>query len=331
MSLDEGYKPSPIATVNGQDVLEYYRNFAAVNSQGYLEPHADWNNLMYSPAAEIQGIVNALTGSSPFYPGDVLSLVFKNGTSVTNLKWMAVLNDLNDQGAVSTASEFYDTFVAYNSLATPTQSSRKKRAAATATATESSTPSATLNAWTNPAYPPNPFVSQTNLGAGDGGVITGYLIGDSIAILSIPSFDVYDGGLSSFSATIGTFLEKSKALGAKKIVIDLQQNYGGRRLLATDTFKHFFPNIDPFGGSRERIHATANVLGSIYTDYYSTNLHKLNESVTDYLSQSIWVAPNSLDATTGREFTSWDEYFSPHEDRLDFFSTTVGGKLPLTS
>ena len=82
--MNEGYTASPIATVNGQDVLEYYKNFAAVNSQGYLEPHADWNNLMYSPAAEIQGIVNALTGSSPFYPGDVLSLVLKNGTPVTN-------------------------------------------------------------------------------------------------------------------------------------------------------------------------------------------------------------------------------------------------------
>jgi hypothetical protein len=56
--------------------------------------------------------------------------------------------------------------------------------------------------------------------------------------------------LSSFSGTIGRFLQRSKRAGLKKVVIDLQQNYDGEVLLAVDTFKQFFPAEEPFGGSR---------------------------------------------------------------------------------
>lgn len=322
------YTASPIATVNGQPVLEFYENFAKVNSQGYLEPHADWNSLMYSPAADIQGLVNALAGSSPFYPGDAIGLVLKNGTPIDQWRWMAVLNDPDNEGVVSSSSEFYDTFVVYDSVETSNQTSKRKRAATTTTATESSNPSATAEPWSNLAYPGDPFISQPNLE--NGGVITGYLIEDSTAVLSIPSFDVYDDDLTTFSPTIGSFITNSKRLGAKKVVIDLQQNYGGRKLLAIDTFKHFFPDIDPYGGSRERAHSKANLLGEIYTGYYNTNVHGLNESDLDYLSQSIWVAPNYLDARTEQNFASWNEYFGPHEERLDNFTTTQRENLSNT-
>ncbi|KAL8831799.1 MAG: hypothetical protein Q9191_000654 [Dirinaria sp. TL-2023a] len=323
-SMQGNYVASPISTVNGQPVLEFYQQFAKVNSLGYLEPHADWNNLMYSPAADIQGIYSALGGSSPFYPGDAIGLVLKNGTPI-DYRWTAVLNDPDNEGIVSSSTEFYDTFVVYDSDEISNQTSKKKRAATTATATGSSSPSATAEPWSNAAYPAEPIISQPNLG--NGGVITGYFIEDSTAVLSIPSFDVYDEDITSFSPTISSFITKSKRLGAKKIVIDLQQNYGGRRLLAIDTFKHFFPAIDPYGGSRERAHSKANLLGEIYTDYYNTNLHVLNESDVDYLSRSVWVAPNYLDASTGQNFTSWDEYYGPHEDRLDFFTTTQRDNL----
>ena len=329
-----GYTASPIAFVNGQPVLEYYKSFSVVNSHGYVESHADWNDLMYSPAADIQGIIDDLAGASPFYPGDVFSVVFKNGTSLPDQTWLAVLNDFNNEGAVSSVSEFYDTFVAFQSDIESTQNAKHKRAAAsttaaqataaaTTTAAQASATSALPRYWLNTAYPEDPFVSQADLGGS--GVLTGYLLDDeySTAVLSLPSFDVYDDGITSFGPTIATFLEQSKAQGASKVVIDLQQNYGGRRLLAADTFKHFFPTIDPFGGSRERAHDTANLLGEIYTGFYNSHLSSFNDSDIEYFAQSAWVASDFVNAATGDEFASWSEYFGPHEDRLDLFTTIV--------
>ena len=277
---------------------------------------------MYSPAADIQGVVGTFSGSSPFYPGDVLDVVFENGTTIGNWKWLAVLNDVNDAGAVSSVSEFYDSFVAPKPLSSSSGDLKKRQSETGATESQELVPSATSNPWSHEAYPGDPIISQANLE--EGGILTGYLIDATTAVLSIPSFDVYDEDVTSFSATIGTFLEKSRASGATKVLIDLQQNYGGSRLLATDTFKHFFPSIDPFSGSRGRAHKTADVLGNTCTRYYNSNLRTLNESFVDYLSANNWVAPNFLNAATGQTFQTWAEYFGPYEDRLDYFTTIVG-------
>ena len=238
-----GWTASPIATINGQDITEFLTQFAAVNSLGFSDPHADWNNLMYSPAADIQGLVNAFQGSSPFYPGDVFGLVFKNGTGIGDWEWLAVLNDPSDLVPITDAADFYSTFVVNTDSAPATQKrkAKAKRAPDAATTTQAAvstaaaTTTAPLTAWTNPAYPTDPVIIQPNLG--DGGVLSGYFIDNSIGVLSIPNFDVYGDDVKTFSYTVAQFLQQSKSSGIQKIVIDLQQNYGGTRLLATDTFK----------------------------------------------------------------------------------------------
>ena len=196
---------------------------------------------MYSPAADIQGLVNAFEGSSPFYPGDVFGLVFKNGTGMGGWQWLAVLNDPNDLFPIANATEFYSNFVVNSDSgsSTPSTKVKAKRDPQAATTTQASTAAVTTSAaptaWPNTAYPQNPVVVQPNLG--DGGVLTGYFIDKSIAVLSIPDFDVYGDDVKTFSSTVGQFLRESKSSGVQRIVIDLQQNYGGNRLLATDTFK----------------------------------------------------------------------------------------------
>ena len=100
------------------------------------------------------------------------------------------------------------------------------------------------------------------------GFITGYFLRDSsIAVLSIPSFEMTGSALSSFSETTGNFLKTSVEAGIKKVVIDLQQNYGGEILLATDTFKQFFPLNEPFGSSRLRATHYSDALGNTFTQY----------------------------------------------------------------
>lgn len=46
------YIPSAITSINGIDATTYLDDFAANNSFGTLEPHADWNQLMESAALE---------------------------------------------------------------------------------------------------------------------------------------------------------------------------------------------------------------------------------------------------------------------------------------
>ncbi|KAL8672149.1 MAG: hypothetical protein Q9168_003372 [Polycauliona sp. 1 TL-2023] len=331
-SFVSDYTASPIATVNGQPASDYYANFAARNSLGYLDPHADWNNLMYSPAAAIQGLVSDYTGQTPFYPGDVFSIVLENGTAIGDWTWLAVLNDLQDAGAVSSISEFYSTFVAYDGSEDVDGASKKKKRATepttTATAAPTATPSLSPSSWSNSAYPADPFVSQNNLGSG--GVLSGYLIEDSTAVLSIPSFNILEDDIEEFSATVAQFLKESKACGAKKILIDLQQNYGGVRLLAGNTFKQFFPSIDPYAGSRGRANNIADALGNTYTKYYNSHQSGFNSSFSDYFAQGLWVAPNFLNALTSQAFTTWAEYFGPHDDRLDHFTTQQRDNLSST-
>lgn len=42
--------PSPISKINGIDAVDYLDPIITLNSNGYVEPHADWNELMASPA-----------------------------------------------------------------------------------------------------------------------------------------------------------------------------------------------------------------------------------------------------------------------------------------
>lgn len=173
------------------------------------------------------------------------------------------------------------------------------------------------------AYPSNPAISQTDLGYG--GYVTGYLLHESqVAVLSIPSF-VADGDLlTSFSNTIERFLNLSRAAGMSKIVIDLQQNLGGNALLALDTFKHFFPELEPFAGSRMRSSTMSDAIGNTLTGYFRRlldNPAELNQTYLDALINDPFAPLNFLDTSTGMRFADWPEFFGPHADRGDLFST----------
>lgn len=104
-----------------------------------------------------------------------------------------------------------------------------------------------------------------------------------------------------------------------KIVIDLQSNEGGGPLLAIDTFKRFFPDIDPYGGSRLRATTPANVMGQTLTSVFQ-GLNS-TDARYDQLVNSEWVATTKLNANTNVTFTSWPEFFGPTESNGDFFTT----------
>lgn len=68
----------------------------------------------------------------------------------------------------------------------------------------------------------------------------------------------------------------------------------------------------------------ADVLGNTFTQFW--NSPGLNDSYYYALSASEWVATDLLDANTGRNFTSWAEFYGPHIFDGDYFTTTVRSK-----
>lgn len=142
-----------------------------------------------------------------------------------------------------------------------------------------------------------------------------------MAVLSIPSFVTTDiDDLADFDAAIADFITSSKAAGLTKVVIDLQANEGGEPLLAISAFKHFFPNIDPFGGSRLRATTPTNVMGQTLTNAF-TNLTTGNDSYLQ-LVDSEWVSSTKINANTNQNFTSWPEFFGPLEANGGYFTNT---------
>ena len=259
---DVDWESSAVSSINGNDTIEFLTQFAAINSQGNIEPHADWNQLMSSPAGDVQWIYSAFEGNTVFYPGENITFGFENGSFTPSLPWLAIYADsiLDDPPTLSSGEDVYNYFI-YGmppSVTGAAASSTTLPAAATtslpsAAADTSSTVavSTTLDAGATPSFwdlgypspifppfPTNPVVAQPDLGDPNGGFITGYFLNDGItAVLSIPSFHVTAGAIQTFSDTVGQFLSKSKAARMTRFIIDVQRNSGGSDLLATDTFK----------------------------------------------------------------------------------------------
>ena len=257
--------PSAVSSINGNDTVEFLTQFAAINGQGNIEPHGDWNQLMSSPASDVQLIYSTFEGSSIFYPGENITFNFENGTTTHSLPWLAFYSDLiiDNPPILNSGVDFYNYFVlgvlpsdtaaaassssspAAAATSSPPPAATSSAPASSAAASTTSDASATQSSWdlgypspTFPPFPTDPVVAQPNLGDLNGGVVSGYFLNDGVtAVLSIPSFDVTAEAVKTFSSTIGDFLNKSTAAGLTRFIIDLQRNRGGNDLLATDAFR----------------------------------------------------------------------------------------------
>ncbi|UPX11528.1 uncharacterized protein EKO05_0002131 [Ascochyta rabiei] len=315
----EGWKPSAIATINGTEVNEFLTAYAALNSWGYVEPHAEWNDLMSHPTLDIQGGLTTFSGSGTFYPGDKLIFTFENGTSLDTI-WLAVYNEpANATGPLTTGGDFYNYFVLGLLPASyePTASESSE---------SSDTPQAAPGNWSEASYgafPEDPNIAQDDLGVYHSGLVTGYFYNDiSTGVLSLPSFDAIPESIGNWADAVTYFIGNASDAGVTRVVIDLQRNSGGTPFLAYTSFKAFFPDLTPFAGSRRRSFELANVLGSATTEWWNS-LNEANETerYTKYdAAANEWVITDRLDAATGNNFSSWQEYQGPVGDNGDTFS-----------
>jgi len=96
--------------INGHNAGDYMTSFLEKHSPGNLDPHADWNSLMYSPAQMISGGAELLQ-SLVLYPGDTLELTLENGTVLGPLPFRALYVDSGPTGPLETGGDFYNFFV----------------------------------------------------------------------------------------------------------------------------------------------------------------------------------------------------------------------------
>ena len=205
---------------------------------------------MSSSALGIQGRFNYFGGLATFYPGEHITFTLENNTKITDT-WRAYYNNPGNTGPLATGGDFYNFFVlglspaSYNYGYSPKANNNRRDTplAPPVTTTARRLPAASVcdglpsgTRWSAAAYP-MADIAQPELAVNGGGFISGYFLEDAgIAVLSIPSFNEYDGAVNTFSKTVKCFIESSKSANLK-IVIDVQQNQGGNPLLAIDAFR----------------------------------------------------------------------------------------------
>lgn len=318
---DGSWAPSAITTINGTETNVFLTRYAALNSWGYLESHAEWNSLMSHPTLDIQGGLTSFSGGGTFYPGDVLTFTFENNTQPLETSWVAIYSELaNHTGPLATGGDFYNYFV----LGLLPESFDPSLIIPPAFSDEAVAPTTNWSIDSYGAFPSDPVIAQADLGVMNGGVVTGYFLEDiSTGVLSLPTFDIQPDTTDEFNDAVLDFINNASAQGLQRIVIDVQHNSGGVTLLAYTIFKTFFPELIPYGGSRRRIHPLAHAIGSSISEYWS----KLDDDgekklLKEELAADEWVVLPRLNAATGRTFTDWAEYEGPVNDNNDTFSLT---------
>jgi hypothetical protein len=327
--IANGWVPSAIESINGQDAVQYLTNLASVNAFGNVEPHADWNQLFTTPTLDILGDVSVFGGYVDFFPETFLNTTLENGTTDYSF-WLALYTEPYPSGPLTTPGDFYNFFVlgelpaSYNETNTFNAAYMPPPVDPNAQPSEPTSPSSWRVA-SSGAYP-DPDVSQPGLAVLDSGILSGYFLEDErAAVLSIPSFSQTGQAVGDFSQTVADFLDEAKKRNMSKAVIDLQQNTGGTVELVFSTFKRFFPDVDPeqfpFAGSRRRSQPLGNILGESYTAYIDSMVAEDAEYNGTVANE--WAITPRLNAATKKNFTSWTEYYGPYQIHGDQFSLTV--------
>lgn len=320
-----GKFPSAITAINGKPVVEFLTAFAAEHSRGMLEPHADWNNLMWHPSLDLVRGSTAFTGGAIWYPGDELSFTFENGSTL-NTFWIAEYIYPYDTGPLTTGGDFYNYFVLGNPPASLPPDANIN------ITIPPETDGADWSFETSNAYPNNPNAIQGIESEHDDSDITGYIVnygGNLTGVLCLPTFQQTGEAVKNATNTIQEFIKEASEAGAKHVIIDLHGNTGGLTSLAYQVFARFFPSratqAEPFGGSRRRSHFLADVLGHAMTEFARHPDNEPNEpgrSDEEYLAvyDSEWVIENRINAETGNNFRTWGEYSGPRRYHGDNFT-----------
>ncbi|KAF2648221.1 hypothetical protein K491DRAFT_722752 [Lophiostoma macrostomum CBS 122681] len=310
---NETFKPSPIRTINGQEVEQYLQSVAV--QADFHDADTRWNALFPSQALIASGVTFLGSFRTGKYQGPNTTMAFSNGTVKTAMNVAVVLADLE---GVDNGQRLFDKFCQGPQ---PTSTSS---ATSTATITSSAAPSHT-------GYP-KPVVIHPNLSLG------GYHLNDTgyedVAILSIPSYQ--SPNVQLFQDLMRDFIRTSVSMNKTKLIFDLRGNGGGNAILGYDSFKQVFPQAfqEPFGGTRYRAHEALDTIGQMTADFAAnktfvqTNATAFAENFEDTTQDDIILYTagfnfeHQLDVDD-KPLSSWNDMFGPNQMNGDNFTNEI--------
>ncbi|KAK3190935.1 hypothetical protein K4F52_002883 [Lecanicillium sp. MT-2017a] len=237
------YTPSPIATIDGQDVYEFLENESMLTPQGAQDPDAKLNSLFRSIPGIAAGFGFGAQISSLDIP-DNYTIIHKNGTS------RVVMNSIitfptTDLCGIRSGQDFRQRFeIPPQNKSTPSTTSNPPNNR------ETEPPTPPPSESTLPGYP-LPLVKHSSNN------VASYALNDTdlrntmvISFLSFVALNVADPlapdfDLNSFVREFGDVVDRTakvaKEQGRDKLIIDMSANGGGSLDLADFAYTTFFP------------------------------------------------------------------------------------------
>jgi hypothetical protein len=300
------YKPSPIVTINGEDVEDWLNVESGMEGR-FQDPDASYNFLFpnipeqntVDPMEPLEegGFVQPRTSD-----GEVTYVSFANGTT-RRLTTAArvLLSDL--WGNVKDGESFFWTFC--NTAVVPTIPLAGLKP------TTTQVPYKAINTTGVPsiseAYP-RPILMAAN------GSVAGYFpkAQPNLAVLAIPNYLPSD--YVEFENAIRQLLATAKHNGKTKLIVDLRGNPGGATLLASDTFHQLFPSMPPYSIGNFRANDLFDFVGQTVSTIYAegTEVSTVEKFYSHYFDTLPFNVHQGLDGPQG-EFDSWKDFYGPHQ------------------
>ncbi|XWW99210.1 hypothetical protein V2A60_007219 [Cordyceps javanica] len=254
--VNGSWVPSPIDTVDGQDVYEFLENEALRTPQGHQDPDASLNTLFASIPREATGAPVGAT-LSVFEIPDNYTIVHKNGTSRMVMNSIVTLPTI-DLCGIRSGQDFRQRFEVPPEKPPKTQKPDRARPPP---------PEPTV-----PGYP-LPLVKHSNNN------VASYTLNETefrdttvISFLSFVALNVDDPlsadfDLNSFIREFGDVVDRTaktaKKEGRDKLVLDLSGNNGGSLDLVDFAYTVFFPGAPFDAFDRYRLNGGLELEGKV--------------------------------------------------------------------
>jgi hypothetical protein len=311
-----GYEPSPVTQIDGQDVQQFLKAEADMNS--YHDPDTRYNVLFFMAAAQNYGLFT----NPRFYPGPTTSVTYENGTTdeYTNA---AVILQPDTWTGISSPEDFYKVYVTPATTSSSGLKARKRDPNHLPLHLDNPRDHEmqgynTIQHGSVPLNYPEPVMSHS----GDLVPLAGYFINTAVGevgVFIVGTFNVSVVDTSEareFQTVTQEFISEAQLRGVSRIVIDVRQNGGGSVILGYDMYKQFFPSQDPQTQSRWR--------GSKASELYGKSIASFKSVTT--LNQYVYIGPFSKAAYTdanGTDFGSWSDMYPPVHHHGDKFTSLL--------
>ncbi|KAF2754713.1 hypothetical protein EJ05DRAFT_488870 [Pseudovirgaria hyperparasitica] len=301
---------SEVTQIDGRPVTDVIAEEAAYSS--YHDPDARWNTMFVLQPAESSGFfVNPRN-----YPGPSTSISWENGTT-TEYPNAAIVQDPDYWSDVFDGQSFYNTFVSVRSLSgrrlrARSESPRQRVPKRLQIPRDASLTQTLSRDGSVPESYPDPVVQHD----AEDVPLAGFFIDtdsmQNVAVLMMQTFDAEDA--DQFQAVIQDFLAEAQSRGSERIIVDVRTNGGGLIFLGYEAYKQFFPDVEPYGGSRYRYHEAVEILGS--------SISQLSRPQ----NPSLYASPFNYHAYLDQDlnaFTSWQAMSGPTTFNNDQFTNIL--------